>query len=163
MPSKGASLIAQLVKNSPAMQETQYDSWVGKICWGRGRLLTPVFLGLPCSSAGKVSACNVGDLGSIPGLGRSHGEGIGYPLQYPGLENSRDYSPWGLKESDMTERLSVPFQVHPCCCKWQNFILFYGWDILLVWQTTSVFLPWESHEQYEKAKRNATERWPPGQ
>ena len=44
----------------------------------------------PCGSAGKESACNVGDLVSIPGLGRSPGEGKGYPLQYSGLENSMD-------------------------------------------------------------------------
>ena len=43
---------------------------------------TPVFLGLPCGSAGKESACNVGDLGSITGLGKSTGEGTDYPLQY---------------------------------------------------------------------------------
>ena len=43
-------------------------------------------LGFPCGSAGKESAYNAGDLGSIPGLGRSHGEGKGYPLQYSGLE-----------------------------------------------------------------------------
>ena len=42
----------------------------------------------PCGSAGKESACNVGDLGLIPGLGRSPGERSGYPLQYSGLENS---------------------------------------------------------------------------
>ena len=47
-------------------------------------------LGLPCGSAGKELACNAGDLGSIPGLGRSPGEGKGYPLQYSGLENSMD-------------------------------------------------------------------------
>ena len=47
-------------------------------------------LGFPCGSADKESACNVGDLGSIPGLGRSPGEGNSYPLQYPGLENSMD-------------------------------------------------------------------------
>ena len=41
-------------------------------------------------SAGKESACNTGDLGSTPGLGRSHGVRIGYPLQYSGLENSMD-------------------------------------------------------------------------
>ena len=52
--------------------------------------------GFPCGSAGKESACNVGDLGLIPGLGRSPGEGKGYPLQYSGLENSKDY-PWGLQ------------------------------------------------------------------
>ena len=52
--------------------------------------------------AGK-SACNAGDLGLIPGLYRSPGEGKGYALQYSGLENSMDYSPWGRKKSDMTE------------------------------------------------------------
>ena len=45
-------------------------------------------MGFPYGSAGKESACNARDLGSIPGLGRSPGEGKGYPLQYPGLENS---------------------------------------------------------------------------
>ena len=44
-----------------------------------------------CGSAGKESACNVGDLGSILGLGKSPGEGKGYPLQYSGLENSMDF------------------------------------------------------------------------
>ena len=47
-------------------------------------------LGFPCGSAGKESTCNVRDLGSIPGLGRSPGERKGYPLQYSGLENSMD-------------------------------------------------------------------------
>ena len=59
------------------------------------------------SSVGKESAYNAGDLGSIPGLGRCPGEGKGYPLQYSGLENSMDYSPWGRKESDTTEQLSL--------------------------------------------------------
>ena len=45
-------------------------------------------MGFPCGSAGKESTCNAGDLGSIPGLGRSPGEEKGYPLQYSGLENS---------------------------------------------------------------------------
>ena len=53
-------------------------------------------------AVGKESACNVGDLGSIPGLGRSPVEGKGYPLQYSGLENSVD-----CIELDMTERLSL--------------------------------------------------------
>ena len=48
--------------------------------------------GFPCGSGGKESPCNVGELGSIPGLGRSPGEGKGYPLQYSGLENSMDYA-----------------------------------------------------------------------
>ena len=51
----------------------------------------------PCGSAG--SAYNVGDLGSVPGLGRSPGEGKGYPLQYSGLENSMDYIVHGVKKS----------------------------------------------------------------
>jgi len=58
----------------------QFDSWVRKICWGRDGLPTPVFSGFPCGSAGKESSCNTGDLGMIPGLGRSPGEGKGYPL-----------------------------------------------------------------------------------
>ena len=47
-------------------------------------------MGFPCGLAGKESACNVGHLGSIPGLERSPGEGKGYPFQYSGLENSTD-------------------------------------------------------------------------
>ena len=53
-------------------------------------------MGFPCGSAGKDSACSVGDLGLIPGLGRSPGEGKGYPLQYSGLENSMDYTVLGV-------------------------------------------------------------------
>ena len=56
---------------------------------------------------GKELACDEGDLGSILGLGRSPGEGKGYPLQYSGLENSMDCSPWGCKESDTTKCLSL--------------------------------------------------------
>ena len=68
----------------------QLNSWVGKIPWRRNRLPTPVFLDFPCGSAGKESACNAGDLGSIPGLGRCPGEGNGNPLQYSCMENSMD-------------------------------------------------------------------------
>ena len=50
--------------------------------------------GFPGSSDVKESACNVGDVGSIPGLGRSHGEGNSYALQYPGLEKSMDRGAW---------------------------------------------------------------------
>ena len=61
-------------------------------------------------SDGKESAFNVGDLGSILGLRRSPGERKGYPLQYPGLENSMDcISPWGHKVSDWTKQLSLHF------------------------------------------------------
>ena len=66
-------------------------------------------LRFPGGSDGKESFCNVGDVGSIPGLGRSLGEGNDYPLQYSYLENPRGqrslagYSPWGRKDSNMTE------------------------------------------------------------
>ena len=71
--------------------------------------------GFPWWLSGKESACNAGDMGSVPGLGRSPGEGNGNPLQYSCLENPMDqgtwegtkelgrgHSPWGHKESDMT-------------------------------------------------------------
>ena len=107
-----ASLAAQLVKNPPAMQETpvQFLGWEG-ISWRRDRLPTPVFLGFPCGSTGKKSARNAGDLGSIPGLGRSPGEGKGYPLQCSGLENSMDCVVYGVSKSQT--RLS-DFRFHWC-------------------------------------------------
>ena len=57
------------------------------------------FLGFPGGSAGRQAACNVRDLGSIPGLGRPLGEGKGYPLQYSGLENSMDCIVHGVAKS----------------------------------------------------------------
>ena len=104
----GASLIAQLVKNLPAMQETP-DSWVGKIPWRRDRLPTPVFLGFPGGSTDKESACNVGDLGSIPGLGRFPRERNGYPLHCSGLKYSMDCIVHRVKKLDTTEQLSLHF------------------------------------------------------
>ena len=62
-----------------------------------------VLVGFPGGSAGKESTCNAGDMGSIPGLGRSSGKGNGYPLQYSGLENSMDCIVHGVTESDTTE------------------------------------------------------------
>ena len=56
-------------------------------------------MGFPGGSAGKESACNAGDLGSIPGLGRSPGEGNSYPLQYSGLEKSMDCIVHGVAKS----------------------------------------------------------------
>ena len=68
---------------------------------------------------GKESACNVGDPGLIPGLGRSPGEGSGYPLQYlflprqfHGQRSLVGYSSWGHKESDTTERLVSVVKIH---------------------------------------------------
>ncbi|CAM9651379.1 unnamed protein product [Rangifer tarandus platyrhynchus] len=68
--------------------------------------------GFPGGSAGKESTCKAGDLGSVPGLGRSPGEGKGCPLQDSGLKNPMD-CPWGRKKSDTTERLSLHFQHLP--------------------------------------------------
>ena len=69
--------------------------------------------GFPGGPDSKESACNAGDLGSIPVLERSLGEGNGNPFQYPGLKNSMEtgnlegYSPWGCKEADIIEQLSL--------------------------------------------------------
>ena len=82
-----ASLITQLVKNTPAMQETLVQFLDQEIPWRRDGLPTPVFLGFPCGSAGKESTCNAGDLGLTPRLGRSPGEGKGNLFQYSGQEN----------------------------------------------------------------------------
>ena len=65
----------------------------------KNRLPTPVFLGFPGGSVEKESACNAGDLGLIPGLGRYRGERNGYPLQYSGLENSMDYIVLGIAKN----------------------------------------------------------------
>ena len=63
--------------------------------------------GFPGGSAGKESACIAGDLGLIPRLKRSPGEGKGYPLQYSGLENPMDCIIHGVTELDTTEQLSL--------------------------------------------------------
>ena len=91
------SLIAQLVKKLQ-FRRHRFDSWVRKIRWRKDRLPTPVFLDFPGGLAGKESACNAGDLGLIPGLGRSLGEGS-YPLQYSDLDSR---NPWGPRESDIS-------------------------------------------------------------
>ena len=61
--------------------------------------MSPALMGFSGGSAGKESACNVGDLGLIPGLGRSPEEGNSYPLQYSGLENSVDSMFHGVAKS----------------------------------------------------------------
>ena len=82
----------QWVRSPPANAQ---EMWVQSLGWEdalerREWLPTPVFLGSPCGSAGKASACN--DLGLIPGLGRSPGEGKGYPFQYSGLDTTEQLS-----------------------------------------------------------------------
>ena len=92
----------------------------------RIRVYIYVYMGFPCGSDGKESACNVKDLGSIPRLGRSPGEGHGNLLQYSCLGNPHGqrrltgYSPWGHKGSDTTERLSIAqhiyMYIYMCVC-----------------------------------------------
>ena len=90
-----------------------FESWVRKIPWRGDRLPTPVFMGFPGGSDGKKSACNVGDLGLIPGLERSSEGGHGNPLQHSRLENPHGqrslagYSPGHHKVLDTTEWLST--------------------------------------------------------
>ena len=112
-----------------------FDPWVRKISWRRewriswtvepGRLpsmgsqrvghvwATNMFsLGFPGGSDGKESSCNAGDQGSIPGLGRSPGEGHSNPLQHSCLENSMDRGAWQGTVHGVTE-LSIPEQLTP--------------------------------------------------
>ena len=84
-------------RKSPACRE---DStlipiiWHLPVVWMPFQGLTNTIMSFPGGSDGKESACNAGDLGSIPGLRRSPGGGNGYPLQYSGLENSMDRGAW---------------------------------------------------------------------
>ena len=89
-----ASLIAQSVKDPPAMQETplRFLGWEDPL--EKGQAAHSLYLGFLCGSAGKESACNVGDLGLIPGLRRSPGKGNGNPLQYSCLEDSMYREAW---------------------------------------------------------------------
>ena len=93
-----------LLKINKECKRREFNSWVGKICWRRDRQPTPVFLRFPCGSADKESACNVEDLGSIPGLERSPEIRerlqtlVFWPRKFHGL-----YRPWGHNESDTTE------------------------------------------------------------
>ena len=86
--------------------------------WGLRLLLS--HLRFPGGSVSKESACNVGDLGSVPGWGRSPGGGHDNPLQHSCLENPHGqrslagYSPWGHKELDTTERLSRAQGISRC-------------------------------------------------
>ena len=99
---------------------------------GQANHSSPVFLGFPCGSAGKESSHNVGDLGSIPGWGRSPGKGKGYPFQYSGLENSMDCIVHGVAKSQ-TRQSDFHSLWHILGNSWKR-----------KWQPTPVFLPGES-------------------
>ena len=86
-------------------------------------------MGFPDSSVGKEFACNAGDPGSIPGLGRSPGEGVGYPLQYS----------WASLVAQLVKNLPAV---------WETWVRFLGWEDPLRRERllTPVFLPGEFHE-----------------
>ena len=105
------SLTAQLVKNPPAMQEIlvrflDQEDPLEKVYATHSSILE-----LPCGSAGKESTYSVTDLGSIPGLGRSPGEGKGYPHWYSGLENTVDCMSHGVTKS-RTQLSDFTFTFH---------------------------------------------------
>ena len=99
----------------------QFDSWVGKICRRRDKLPSPVFLDFPGGSAGEESSGNMGKLGSIPGLGRSPGEGKGYPLQYSGLENSMDRGAWWATVHGVSKNRTWLSNFHFHCLEYHLF------------------------------------------
>ena len=100
-----------------------------EIHWRRDRVPTPVCLGFPGGSAGKESACNVGDLGLIPGSGRFPGEEKGHQLEYSGLENSMDCIVHRVTKNRT----------------WLSDSLLPSWR--REWQPTPVFVPGEFHAQ----------------
>ena len=132
--------MAQLVKNLPAMQETSVRFLGCKILWRRDQLPTPVFLGSSRGSYNKESTRDVGDLGSIPGLGRSPREGKGYSLQYSGLENSSEHIfssksiVWACVLFSSGNKMELVFMVTLSKLEIPNFfcgILFFRWFLLI--------------------------------
>ena len=130
--------------------------------WGTAIVRDWTWKGFPGGSNGKECACNAGDLGSIPGLGRSPGEGNGSPLQYSCLKKPIErslagYSPWAHKELDTTERLShllvtnvcIPrwtsSKESACQCRWCKRWGFHPWVWKIPWrrkwQPIALFLP----------------------
>ena len=114
-PTPWAILVFQPIKNLPAMQETllQFLGWEDppKKGWTIHSIIS--WASLVAQSVKKKCTFNVGDLGSIPGLGRSPGGGHGNPFQYSCLEHLlgqrslAGYNPWCCSESDMTEQFST--------------------------------------------------------
>ena len=124
------ALVVKIPLLMQEIQETWFNPWVRKIPWRKAWQLTPVSLGFP-GGWDKESTCNAGDLGSIPGLGRSPGGGHGNPFQYSCLENSHgqrnltDYSQGGCKESDTAEWLNNNKQKWQPC-QFENLPLWTG-------------------------------------
>ena len=122
----GASLVAQLIKNLIAMQETLVRFLSQKIPGegiGKHTFLQPTNLfssqGFPGGSDGKESTCNVGDPGSIPELGRSPGGGHGHPLQYSRLENPMDRGAWWATVHTVQDPLEEGMATHSGILVWR--------------------------------------------
>ena len=109
---------------------------------------TITFSGFPDNSVGKESTCNAGDPSSIPGSGRSPGEGIGYPLQYSGLENSMDSIVYGVVKSWGTQK-RCPFQYRGLECKSRKSRN--TWSNRQIW-------PWSTECSRAKANKSFTKR-----
>ena len=115
-----------------------------------------IFTGFPCGSAGKESACSVRDLGSIPGLGRSPGERLPTPVFWPREFHGLN-SPWGHKESDTSELLSVLLSKGP----YQLISYKYWWKERRERLPTPVFWPREFHglnSPWGREESDTTER-----
>ena len=116
-------------------------------------------LGFPCDSAIKESTCNAGDLGLIPELGRSPGEGKGYPLQYSGLENSMDCIVHGVTKS-WTRLNAFHFTSQ---LNWQHgsyrlsLDLWVSCLLLLTFSSPSLMIPGLVEARYQKQRSNSTQ------
>ena len=114
---EGASQVELVVKdpsvNAGRRDRHGFNPWVGKISWKGAQQPISEFLGFP-GSDGRQSACNVGELGSIPVLGRSPGEWNSYPLQSSGLENSVDRGLWQATVHGVTKSPTWLSNFHSC-------------------------------------------------
>ena len=135
-----ASLIAQLVKNRLQCRRPWFDSWVGKIRWRGDRLPTTVFLGFPHGSAGKKILLQCGRPGFDPWVGKIswRRERLPTPIFWPG-EFHGLHSPWGRKESDTTEQLSLTHWVDSVRVELNCRIP--SWDQRIAWGCGTAPLP----------------------
>ena len=118
IPSPPLTLFVVMLPKAHLTSHTRMNGsrWVTTPSWLLGSLRSFLYSsdlseGFPYGSAGKESTCNVGDLGSIPGLGRSPGEGKGYPLQYSCLENLMDCIVHGVAKH-LTQLSDFHFHFH---------------------------------------------------
>ena len=107
-----SSLIVQLVKNPPAIQKTLVQFLGQEDLVKKGQATHSSILGFPCGSADKESAHNAGDLGSIPGLGRSPGEGKGQPVQYS----------WASHMAQLVKNPPAMWETWVRCLGWEDHL-----------------------------------------